>query len=77
MQALVSTVQVPVPHDQVAISGMAGADDLTSLVWVIPQADYLSYPVVLTVLAHSLSYLAILFFARPNFHPSKTPSSYF
>ncbi len=73
---------VPVPHDQVPVTGMAGSDNLAGLHWVLPEPDDPPYPIVLTVLAHSVSllivplyhvhslsapvYLVIFLFARPR-----------
>jgi len=83
MQALVPVIIIPVPHNQVPVTGMAGSYDFAGGIGVLPKTYCPPHPVMLTVLAHSVLllivplyhmlfssapvYFAIFFFAHPSF----------
>ena len=54
-----SVLLVPVPHDQVPVLSVAGPDNLAELFRFFLEPYYSPYPVVLTVLAHSVSLLIV------------------
>ena len=59
MQALLSGIGIPVPHDEVPVLSVAGTHDSPLLGGLLPEPDYPAHPIMFTVLAHSLFLLIV------------------